>query len=137
MAGGGSPPPVHEYMGSEVNLLSANKNQEGKGAGGSKMGGDSTDAWLGGMPGLKQFGPIFQGQTDSEVEGESSTESETKSEAETETKSETSSETEVKADTESKSETESKSDAENETAAKTEAESEGKAESDNKAETSA
>ena len=31
---GGAPPPVHEYMGCEVNLLSANKNQEGKGAGG-------------------------------------------------------------------------------------------------------
>ena len=32
--GGGGPPPVYENMGSEVNLLSANKNQEGKGAGG-------------------------------------------------------------------------------------------------------
>ena len=131
---GGAPPPVHEYMGSEVNLLSANKNQEGKGAGGSKMGGDSTDAWLGAMPGLKQFGPIFQGQTNSETDGESSTESETNSEAtsETETKSETSSETstetEVKADAETKTETESKSDAENETAANTDADSEGKSE---------
>ena len=129
--GGGAPDPVHEYMGSEVNLLSANKNQEGKGAGGSKME-DSTDAWLGAMPGLKQFGPIFQGQTNSETDGESSTESETKSEAtcETETKTETSAETEVKADAESKTETESKSDAENETAAKTEADSEGKSDSE-------
>ena len=133
--GGGAPDPVHEYMGSEVNLLSANKNQEGKGAGGSKME-DSTDAWLGAMPGLKQFGPIFQGQTNSETDGESSTESETKSEAtcetetKTETKTETSAETEVKADAESKTETESKSDAENETAAKTEADSEGKSDSE-------
>ena len=130
--GGGAPDPVHEYMGSEVNLLSANKNQEGKGAGGSKMEGEGTDAWLGAMPGLKQFGPIFQGQTNSETDGESSTESETRSEAtcETETKTETSAETEVKADAESKTETESKSDAENETAAKTEADSEGKSDSE-------
>ena len=40
-AGGGSgdPPPVHENMGSEINLLSANKNQEGQGAGGQPMKG--------------------------------------------------------------------------------------------------
>ena len=46
-------------MGCEVNLLSANKNAEGAGAGGGgggpRGGGPSsgTDAWLGGMPGMK------------------------------------------------------------------------------------
>ena len=50
--GGGGPPPVHEYMGSEVNLLSANKNQEGKGAGGQPVKGKPADGWLGSMPGL-------------------------------------------------------------------------------------
>ena len=58
--GGGAPDPVHEYMGSEVNLLSANKNAEGKGAGGAPMSKDGTDEWLGGMPGLKSFSPIFK-----------------------------------------------------------------------------
>ena len=50
-----SPPPKYENMGCEVNLLSANKNSEGAGAGGGGGGGPSsgTDAWLGGMPGMK------------------------------------------------------------------------------------
>ena len=56
----GSTPPLHEYMGCEVNLLSANKNAEGKGAGGAPMSKDGTDEWLGGMPGLKSFSPIFK-----------------------------------------------------------------------------
>ena len=54
------PPAKYEYMGSEVNLLSANKNAEGKGAGGAPPSKGGTDAWLGGMPGLKQFSPIFK-----------------------------------------------------------------------------
>ena len=46
------PPPKHEYMGCEVNLLSANQNAEGKGSGGAPMNKGATDAWLGGMPGM-------------------------------------------------------------------------------------
>ena len=56
---GKGPPPKHEYLGCEVNLLSANKNAEGAGAGGGgggpRGGGPSSvnDAWLAGMPGIK------------------------------------------------------------------------------------
>eukprot|EP00353_Schmidingerella_taraikaensis_P010176 CAMPEP_0185577766 /NCGR_PEP_ID=MMETSP0434-20130131/10968_1 /TAXON_ID=626734 ORGANISM="Favella taraikaensis, Strain Fe Narragansett Bay" /NCGR_SAMPLE_ID=MMETSP0434 /ASSEMBLY_ACC=CAM_ASM_000379 /LENGTH=157 /DNA_ID=CAMNT_0028195421 /DNA_START=12 /DNA_END=485 /DNA_ORIENTATION=- len=63
-----APSPNNEYMGCEVNLLSANKNQEGKGAAGGSGGGGGTDAWLGNMPGLKQFGSIFNAQTGTETE---------------------------------------------------------------------
>ena len=54
-----SVPPTNEYMGSDVQLISANKNCEGQKAGGlpSKSG---DDAWLGGMPGMKSFAPIFK-----------------------------------------------------------------------------
>ena len=41
---------MYEVMGTDINLISANKHAEGKGAGGGGGGGDN--AWLGGMPGL-------------------------------------------------------------------------------------
>ena len=63
-----APPPLVEYSGPDVNLISANKHQEGKGAipGGGGGGGDS--GWLGGLPGLTSFKSIFSAQTNSEVE---------------------------------------------------------------------
>ena len=57
-------PPMYEVMGTDINLISANKHAEGKGATGGGGGGDT--GWLGGMPGLSSFKPIFQGQTESE-----------------------------------------------------------------------
>ena len=51
-------PPMYEVMGTDINLISANKHAEGKGAGGGGGGGDN--AWLGGMPGLQSFSPIFK-----------------------------------------------------------------------------
>ena len=111
--GGGGTPPVHEYMGSEVNLLSANKNQEGKGAGGQAVKGKATDGWLGGMPGLKTFAPIFKAQTESDADATSTAASETEAESESSTdastESDSSGESKSQTDTESSAETESKS----------------------------
>ena len=56
---------MYEVMGTDINLISANKHQEGKGAGGGGGGGGG-DGWLGSMPGLGSFKPIFQAQNDSE-----------------------------------------------------------------------
>ena len=56
---GSSPiPHAREYMGCEVNLIGANKNAEGEGAGAEKAR-TKEEAWLGGMPGMKQFADIF------------------------------------------------------------------------------
>lgn len=86
--GGGGTPAVWENMGCEVNLLSANKNQEGKGAGGQAVKGGATDGWLGGMPGMGAFAPIFKAQTDNEAQAGSEIESKTESKSETESKTE-------------------------------------------------
>ena len=102
---GGDPPPVHEYMGCEVNLLSANKNQEGKGAGGQAVKGKATDGWLGGMPGLKSFAPIFKAQTESESDASSTAESESETEAESESTTDASSESDSSSETKSETDT--------------------------------
>ena len=56
---------MYEVMGTDINLISANKHAEGKGAGGGGGGGGG-DGWLGSMPGLGSFKPIFQAQVESE-----------------------------------------------------------------------
>ena len=100
--GRAGPAPKHEYMGCEVNLLSANKNQEGKGAGGMPPSGGGDAAWLGGMPGMSSFAPIFKAQTENQTDGEAKsetkTESESKSENSAETTSDSSNEVEAKTD---------------------------------------
>ena len=58
-------PPMYEVMGTDINLISANKHAEGKGASGGGGGGGDT-GWLGSMPGLSSFKPVFQAETDSE-----------------------------------------------------------------------
>ena len=85
-------PPLYEVMGTDVNLISANKHAEGKGAGGGGGGGGG-DGWLGNMPGLSSFKPIFSSQTDAEsaeegdidavnAQSEAATETETEAEVE-------------------------------------------------------
>ena len=52
------------------------------------MKGGATDGWLGSMPGLKTFAPIFKAQTDNEAQAGSEVESTTESKLETESKTE-------------------------------------------------
>ena len=100
-------PHAREYMGCEVNLIGANKNAEGEGAGAEKAR-TKEDAWLGGMPGMKQFSDIFGAQTETSTDAsaEATAEAESSTSAETETSTETSTE----ASTESESKSESSSD---------------------------
>ena len=103
-------PPLYEVMGTDVNLISANKHAEGKGAGGGG-GGGGNDGWLANMPGLSNFKPIFSSQTDAEAvseEGNDTEMTQAQSEAEAET------ETEAKAEVEAEAEAEPEADSENE-----------------------
>ena len=45
------------------------------------MKGKATDGWLGGMPGLKTFAPIFKAQTDTDSDATSAATSETEAES--------------------------------------------------------
>ena len=99
-------PPLYEVMGTDVNLISANKHAEGKGAGGGGGGGGG-DGWLGNMPGLSTFKPIFSSQTDVEstnAEGDTADEMHAQSEAENKVEAEVEAEAESKSDLDAESE---------------------------------